>query len=54
MRILNNGFKMPSLGLGTASSQSEDSMAHALIEAGYRHIDTASIYKNEVVVGKAL
>eukprot|EP00355_Strombidium_rassoulzadegani_P006861 CAMPEP_0168615674 /NCGR_PEP_ID=MMETSP0449_2-20121227/4627_1 /TAXON_ID=1082188 /ORGANISM="Strombidium rassoulzadegani, Strain ras09" /LENGTH=281 /DNA_ID=CAMNT_0008656423 /DNA_START=34 /DNA_END=879 /DNA_ORIENTATION=+ len=51
---MNNGLEMPSVGLGTASHQNKDSMVSAIMEAGYCHIDTAFIYKNEEVVGEAL
>lgn len=55
--ILHNGVKMPWLGLGVYKSQEgeeiENAIAYAL-EAAYRSIDTASFYKNEVGVGKAI
>lgn len=54
---LNNGIKMPVLGLGTwktaAGKECEQAVLHAL-KAGYRHIDTASIYRNEESVGSAV
>ncbi len=53
---LNNGVEMPWLGLGTwklAGKEAENAVMHAL-KAGYRHIDTASIYENEEAVGKAV
>jgi diketogulonate reductase-like aldo/keto reductase len=53
---LNNGVKMPRLGLGVwkcAGKEAEQAVAWAL-EAGYRHIDTARIYENEAEVGRAL
>jgi len=43
----------PTLGLGTfelAGDECRKAVAHAL-EAGYRHIDTARMYKNETSVG---
>src|SRR5438105_2241785 len=55
--ILNNGIKMPSVGLGVwamgAGSATENAVFWAL-EAGYRHIDTASVYGNEEEVGNAI
>lgn len=45
------------IGLGTwklASSDVEPSLRFAIEEAGYRHVDCASIYKNEKEVGHAL
>ncbi len=48
---------MPVLGLGVwqmaAGSETEQAVEWAL-EAGYRHIDTASMYRNEQSVGAAL
>ncbi|QCX01814.1 aldo/keto reductase [Aggregatimonas sangjinii] len=54
---LRNGVQMPYLGLGTYMADNEnevsDAVRHAL-NMGYRHIDTASIYKNEEGVGKGI
>ncbi|XP_014363174.2 uncharacterized protein LOC106714606 [Papilio machaon] len=53
--LLNDGNKMPILALGTAGSKDDISrMRQAVywaIEAGYRHIDTAEFYRDEVEVG---
>lgn len=53
---LNNGLKMPQLGYGVW--RVEDDLATTTvakaIEVGYRSIDTAMIYKNEVGVGNAI
>jgi len=54
---LNNGITMPRLGLGVLHIADGSDAASAVltaIEAGYRLIDTASIYHNEAGVGKAL
>lgn len=53
---LNNGVKMPILGLGVYQMNAEDCERSVLdaIQAGYRLIDTASAYRNEEAVGKAL
>ncbi len=55
--ILNNKTKMPLLGLGTwqlaEGKECEQAVTWAL-KAGYRHIDTASVYRNEKSVGKAI
>ena len=54
---LYNGVDMPALGLGVFRSGSgratEDAVTWAL-DAGYRHIDTARIYRNEAEVGAAI
>ena len=53
---LNNGVKIPKLGLGTWLIDNEkvvDVVKDAL-EVGYRHIDTAQAYGNEEGVGKAI
>lgn len=53
---LNNGTKIPQLGLGTYKIQGEDARKTLLeaIDAGYRHLDTAEMYENEDVVGTAV
>ncbi len=51
---LHNGVKMPYLGLGVWQTRDGDEVINAVkwaLEAGYRHIDTASIYQNEEGVG---
>lgn len=53
---LSNGIVIPSVGFGTFRLEgidAEDSVKRAL-EAGYRLIDTASVYGNEEAVGKAV
>ena len=52
--VLNNGVKIPLLGLGTWFID-DDKVADAVksaVEIGYRHIDTAQAYGNERGVGK--
>lgn len=51
--ILNNGVKIPQLGYGVFMMSSADVEKHLpeAIKAGYRHIDTANAYYNEVAVG---
>ena len=54
---LNNGVKIPIIGLGVFQSPAGGVTKQAILdslEAGYRHIDTARIYGNEVDVGKAV
>lgn len=53
---LNNGVKMPVLGLGTyllEPREAENSVKWALSN-GYELIDTANAYQNEIAVGRAI
>lgn len=53
---LNSGFDIPQLGFGVflvPPAEAERAVSEAL-EVGYRHIDTAAIYKNEEGVGAAI
>jgi diketogulonate reductase-like aldo/keto reductase len=54
---LNDGRQVPAIGFGTyrlsPGPQTRDAVTVAL-EAGYRHIDTATVYGNETDVGTAL
>ena len=53
---LNDGYDFPLLGLGTYKLEGKDveRVVRRAIELGYRHIDTAAVYGNEVEVGKAI
>lgn len=54
---LNNGIKMPYLGLGTYLTNDGPEVINSIqyaLDAGYRLVDTASFYQNEAGVGKAL
>lgn len=55
--LLNNGIEMPVLGFGvfqvTDLAECERSVLDA-IATGYRLIDTAAVYMNEVAVGNAI
>ncbi len=53
---LNNGVKIPKLGLGTwcISDEEVTNVVLQAIKIGYRHIDTAQAYGNERGVGKAI
>ena len=54
---LKNGVEMPIIGLGVYKAEDGDQVKDAIlaaIDAGYRHIDTASFYGNEKGVGEAI
>jgi alcohol dehydrogenase (NADP+) len=56
---LASGYRIPSVGLGTFGSDSVpgETVAETVrkaIQAGYRHIDCASVYSNEKNIGKTL
>ena len=56
IRLDVHGHSVPALGFGTWQLKGDaatDSVLDAL-DIGYRHLDTAQIYKNEAEVGKAL
>lgn len=54
--VLANGVKMPKTGYGTykCTDGSDESVIRTALEAGYRLLDTAAFYENEVQVGNAL
>lgn len=53
---LNNGTYIPSIGFGTSLVTGDEciQIIKTAIKAGYRHIDTASAYKNEEEIGEAI
>ncbi|PWG59190.1 aldo/keto reductase [Bifidobacterium catulorum] len=54
---LNNGTVIPQIGLGVFQTPDGDVTVNAVqtaLEAGYRHIDTAMIYRNEASVGEGI
>ena len=54
---LSNGIKIPCVGFGTWQARDGETAYNSVaeaIKAGYRHIDTATAYKNEPSVGKAV
>ena len=54
---LNSGYDIPQLGFGVYLIWDYEECRQAVLkalEAGYRHIDTAQLYKNEHAVGDAI
>ena len=53
---LNDGRTIPQLGLGVFKTPPEETerVVSEALELGYRHIDTAAIYRNEEGVGRAV
>jgi diketogulonate reductase-like aldo/keto reductase len=53
---LPEGARVPLLGFGTWQITGEDAVraTSAALEAGYRHLDTATVYGNEREVGRAV
>jgi diketogulonate reductase-like aldo/keto reductase len=56
--VLNNGLRIPAVGLGTfrgnVSSAGAKEIVLAALKKGYRHIDTAAAYGTEEEVGNAI
>nr|ACL13982.1 dihydroxyacetone reductase [Dunaliella salina] len=50
---LSNGVLMPLIGYGTFQLQDADMVKQAL-EVGYRHLDCASLYGNQELVGRGI
>ncbi|KAL9238262.1 hypothetical protein vseg_012708 [Gypsophila vaccaria] len=53
---LNNGLKMPVIGLGVWRMEKKDikELIFSSLKLGYRHFDCAADYQNEAEVGEAL
>ena len=53
---MNNTISMPMIGLGTWLIPNDDAeqISTNALNLGYRHIDTAQVYRNEEGIGKAL
>ena len=53
---LNNGVEIPQFGFGVFQVPPDETAltVRAAFDAGYRHIDTAQMYRNEEGVGRAL
>jgi diketogulonate reductase-like aldo/keto reductase len=55
---LNNGWKVPAVGIGTFQGESGNSKVKDAVKLalklGYRHIDGANAYGNEKEIGEAI
>ena len=54
---LNTGGSIPQLGLGTARVTDQEEIRRTVataLEVGYRHVDTAAKYENELGVGRGI
>lgn len=53
---MNNGNRIPVVAMGSWDSRGDEGYQACLdaLEAGYRHLDTASYYENEAQVGAAV
>lgn len=54
---MNNGLTIPAVGFGTYQSKDGEEVYNAVrtaLDAGYRHIDTATLYQNEESIGRAI
>lgn len=53
---LNNGVKIPAVGFGTWQAKPTEVRiaVEVALRTGYRHIDCAAIYRNEVEVGEGI
>ncbi|KAK4118644.1 Aldo/keto reductase [Parathielavia appendiculata] len=55
---LNNGLKVPAIGIGTFQGEGDNSKVKDAVKTalklGYRHIDGANAYGNEKYIGEAI
>lgn len=56
VQVLNTGAEIPSIGFGTWKSTEEEAYNAVIyaLKSGYKHIDTACVYGNESIIGKAI
>lgn len=54
--ILNNGVEIPAVGFGTWQAKPDEVRiaVEIALRTGYRHLDCAAIYRNEVEVGEGI
>lgn len=54
---LRNGLQIPAIGFGTWQIPEGEEVRNSVknaIQDGYRHIDTAAVYRNEKGVGEGI
>ena len=51
---LASGADIPIIGFGTYKCKGVEAIETAIVEVGYRYIDTATLYENEEQVGQAV
>lgn len=51
---LNTGYHIPVLGFGVYQNYNAKKSCLEAFEAGYMHVDSAQMYKNEAAVGEAV
>lgn len=51
---LNNGYEIPTLGLGTYAGKGIKEVIELSIDLGYRLVDTAFVYANEKEIGRGI
>lgn len=53
---LNNGVEIPAVGFGTWQAKPDEVRiaVEIALHTGYRHLDCAAIYRNEVEVGEGI
>ncbi|RJN32167.1 aldo/keto reductase [Nesterenkonia natronophila] len=51
---LNSGHQIPRVGFGTSALKAPAESVSAALQAGYRAVDTAQMYRNEEAVGRGL
>ncbi|EJW01350.1 hypothetical protein EDEG_00475 [Edhazardia aedis USNM 41457] len=52
--LLNSGFNMPMIGIGTGGLNTRRDIFETFenaIKVGYRHIDMATVYNNQELIG---
>ena len=54
---LSNGYEIPTIGFGTWQTPDGETAVNAVkcaIDCGYKHIDCAAVYENEISVGEGI